>query len=78
MARGAADLFAARVAVATTGVLGDEPEEGLPPGTLMIGTMVDGDIQVLTCHLGGRDPEERRVYLGENFNFGLEASPLKQ
>jgi hypothetical protein len=25
----------------------------------MIGTMVDGDIQVLTCHLGGRDPEER-------------------
>jgi nicotinamide mononucleotide (NMN) deamidase PncC len=31
MARGAADLFAARVAVATTGVLGDEPEEDSHP-----------------------------------------------
>jgi len=59
MVRGAADLFGARVAVATTGVIGDDPEEGLPPGTLMIGTMVDGDIQVLTRHLGGRNPEER-------------------
>ena len=58
MVRGAADLFAARVAVATTGLLGDEPEERLPPGTLMIRTMVDGDIQVLTCHLSGRNPEE--------------------
>jgi nicotinamide-nucleotide amidase len=59
MVRGAADLFGAQVAVATTGVLGDDPEEGLPPGTLMIGTMVEGDIQVLTRHLGGHDPEER-------------------
>jgi lipopolysaccharide export system ATP-binding protein len=26
----------------------------------------------------GRDPEVKRVYLGENFNFGLETSPVKQ
>jgi PncC family amidohydrolase len=59
MVRGVTDLFGAGVAVATTGVLGDDPEEGLPPGTLMIGTMVDGEIQVVTRHLDGRDPEAR-------------------
>src|SRR5829696_5801247 len=49
---------AGRVSASLAGV-GGAPEEGLPPGTLMIGTMVDGDIQVLTRHLGGRNPEER-------------------
>ena len=34
-------------------------DTGLPPGTLMIGTMVDGDVQAVTRHLDGRDPEER-------------------
>jgi nicotinamide-nucleotide amidase len=59
MVRGAARLFGAQVAVATTGVLGDEPEEGLPPGTLMVGTMVDGDVRAITRVVCGRDPEER-------------------
>jgi len=59
MVQGAADLFGAQVAVATTGVLGDDSEEGLPPGSLMVGTMVEGDIQVLTRHVDGQDPEAR-------------------
>lgn len=42
MACGAARLFGSDVAVSTTGVAGDESEEGTPPGTVYIATFVDG------------------------------------
>jgi nicotinamide mononucleotide (NMN) deamidase PncC len=42
MASGAADLFGADVTVSTTGVAGDAEEDGTPPGTVYIGTYVDG------------------------------------
>ena len=42
MASGAAELFGADVTVSTTGVAGDAEEDGTPPGTVYIGTQVDG------------------------------------
>jgi nicotinamide mononucleotide (NMN) deamidase PncC len=59
MADGAARLLDADVVVATTGVLGDTPEEGVAPGTVMVATRVDGDIRVGTCHVDGDTPDER-------------------
>ncbi len=44
MAFGAATFFGVEVAVSTTGVFGDEPEDGVPPGTVFVGTFVDGDL----------------------------------
>jgi len=65
MARGAAHLFGAPVVIATTGVMGDDPEDGVPPGTLMVGTIVDGDLHVSTHHLRGHDPDDRcRIAVG--------------
>jgi nicotinamide-nucleotide amidase len=42
MALGVARALDAQVAVATTGVAGDESEGGLPPGTVYIATAIDG------------------------------------
>ena len=44
MALGAAEFFGSEVAVSTTGVVGDEPEDGVAPGTIFVGTFVDGDV----------------------------------
>jgi nicotinamide-nucleotide amidase len=57
MAEGAATLFGAEVTVATTGVAGDEEEEGTPPGTVYIATSVDGDVSALVHQFDG-SPEE--------------------
>jgi len=57
MARGAAKLFGADVTVATTGVAGDEEEEGTPPGTVYIATSVDHDVSVAVHQFDG-SPEE--------------------
>jgi nicotinamide-nucleotide amidase len=46
MAVGVARLLDADVTIATTGVAGDEPEEGVEPGTVFIVTYVDGDLHV--------------------------------
>jgi nicotinamide-nucleotide amidase len=59
MAVGVARLLEAEVAVATTGVMGEEPEEGVPPGTIMVATAVDGDVRASTHHLDSRDPGDR-------------------
>jgi nicotinamide-nucleotide amidase len=45
MAAGVARLLDADVTIATTGVAGDEPEDGVEPGTVFIATYVDGDVQ---------------------------------
>jgi nicotinamide-nucleotide amidase len=43
MASGVCGLLGADVGVATTGVAGDEPEEGIQPGTVFIGVSVKGE-----------------------------------
>jgi nicotinamide-nucleotide amidase len=57
MASGAARLFRAAVTVATTGVAGDETEEGTPPGTVYIGTFVDGAVSATEHHFDGAPQE---------------------
>jgi nicotinamide-nucleotide amidase len=57
MAVGAARLFGADVTVATTGVAGDETEEGTPPGTVYIATAVDGRVVASTYRFDGT-PEQ--------------------
>ena len=57
MAAGAAELFGADVVVSTTGVAGDRDEDGSPPGTVYIGTSVDGVVNSRIHHFGG-SPEE--------------------
>ena len=57
MARGAADLFDAPVAVATTGVAGPDPQEGLPPGTIVVAWTVDGSHGARTLRVPG-SPEQ--------------------
>ncbi len=57
MASGVAALLDARASVATTGVVGVEPEEGVPPGTVFIATYVDGEVDS-GCHRFDGDPEE--------------------
>ena len=46
MAAGVSRLLDADVTVATTGVIGDTPQEGVPPGTVVIATSVDGATRV--------------------------------
>lgn len=57
MAIGVCELLGADAAVATTGVVGSEPQDGVPPGTVFVATAVDGAVS------GGRhrfdgDPDE--------------------
>ena len=52
MALGAARFFETDVAVSTTGVVGDEPEDGVAPGTVFIATFVSGDVVTNTHRLG--------------------------
>jgi len=52
MALGAASFFDAAVAVSTTGVVGDEPEDGVAPGTVFIATFVSGDLVTRTHRFG--------------------------
>jgi nicotinamide-nucleotide amidase len=57
MARGAAKLLAADVAVAATGVGGPDPSEGKPAGTVFVAVTVDGQATVRELDLDG-DPED--------------------
>lgn len=57
MATGAARLLDADVAVSTTGVAGEESEEGTPPGTVFIATAVD-DAVAATEHRFDGSPEQ--------------------
>ena len=57
MATGAARLFGADVAVSTTGVAGDQSEEGTPPGTVYIATAV-GDRVAATEYRFDGAPEQ--------------------
>jgi nicotinamide-nucleotide amidase len=44
MARGACQLFDATVGLATTGLAGGEPEDGVAVGTVFIATCIDGHV----------------------------------
>lgn len=57
MAVAGARMLGASVAVATTGVAGPDPVEGVPPGTVVIATLVDGDARAATHRFPG-GPEE--------------------
>ncbi len=57
MAHGVARLLDAPVTVATTGVAGGEPKDGVPPGTVCIATAVHGTATVNVHHFDGT-PEE--------------------
>jgi nicotinamide-nucleotide amidase len=57
MARGVARLLDADVTVSTTGVAGDEAEEGTPPGTVYIATCVDGTVRSAVHRFEG-SPEQ--------------------
>jgi nicotinamide-nucleotide amidase len=57
LVRGARSLFGADVALATTGVFGDEPVDGVEPTTVVIATMVGDDVRVAQHDLPD-DPEE--------------------
>jgi nicotinamide-nucleotide amidase len=57
MAAGAARLFGASVAVATTGVAGDAPMDGVPPGTVFVGLSCDGEVSSFVHVLDG-EPED--------------------
>ena len=58
MVRGACRLFDVPAAVATSGVVGDEPEDGVAPGTVFIATAVDGVVNARRHRFDGA-PEER-------------------
>lgn len=57
MASGAARLFAADVAVSTTGLAGDEAKEGTPPRTVYIGTAVGERVNATEYRFSG-SPED--------------------
>jgi nicotinamide-nucleotide amidase len=57
MARGACELFGADVSVSTSGVAGETAEEGVRPGTVFVGTCIDGVTRSREHHFGG-EPQE--------------------
>ena len=61
MARGVAVLFGADVALATTGVAGPGPSEGVEPGTVFLGLWLDGQGEAVEVRLPG-DRERIRQY----------------
>lgn len=57
MAAGVAGLFDTHVALATTGVFGDEPVDGIAPTTVSISTLVGADVRT-TRHRLADDAEK--------------------
>jgi nicotinamide-nucleotide amidase len=57
MAVGAARVLGADVTVATTGVAGDEPQDGSPPGTVYIGVKVGPSVSSTTHYFDGSPTE---------------------
>jgi nicotinamide-nucleotide amidase len=53
MAVGVASLLSAQVTLATSGLVGGEPQDGVAPGTVFIATCVDGTVTSRTHHFDG-------------------------
>lgn len=66
MVRGIADLLGGEIAIATTGVLGEDPVDETPPATVMVATLVDDSVRTARLDLAdtadrGRDEAIGRV-----------------
>lgn len=57
MARGAARLLGADVAVATTGAGGPSEQDGQPPGTVFVAVVRAGEVTCREFHFEGEPPE---------------------
>jgi nicotinamide-nucleotide amidase len=57
MAAGVAELTGASATIGLTGAAGPDPLDGAEPGTVVVATYVDGDVEVTTHHLEG-EPED--------------------
>ena len=73
MARGASRLLGADAVVATTGVGGPEPEEGEPPGTVYVATLVRGHASGLRLDLPGDPPQVLRQTRAHALDVLLDA-----
>lgn len=56
MAQGVLRLLDADVSVATTGVAGQDPQDGVAPGTVFVATVVDGAVRTATYRFDGVGP----------------------
>jgi nicotinamide-nucleotide amidase len=61
MAAGVRERLDATVGVATTGVAGPDPQDGIPPGTVHIAVSLADDTIVRTIGLAGNRDEVRRL-----------------
>ena len=61
MAAGVRDRLGATVGVATTGVAGPDPQDGVPPGTVHIAVSLSDDTIVRTIALAGNRDEVRTL-----------------
>jgi nicotinamide-nucleotide amidase len=61
MAVGVRERLGATVGVATTGVAGPDPQDGIPPGTVHIAVSLADDTIVRTIGLAGNRDEVRRL-----------------
>jgi len=61
MAAGVRDRLGATVGVATTGVAGPDPQDGVPPGTVHIAVSLSDDTIVRTIALAGDRDEVRTL-----------------
>lgn len=59
MACGVRERLGADVGVATTGVAGPDPQDGLPPGTVYVAVASDRATRVRALHLAGDRPSVR-------------------
>ena len=57
MARGVGKLLGAEATLATTGVAGPEPIEGVQPGTVFVATVVGDECRSAELHFGGTPDE---------------------
>lgn len=83
MAKGAAERLGTDIALATTGVAGPGPEEGRPPGTVVVGWCIDGSTGAVTFDLAGapdtlvrRGARAALEQLGRELATGATAGPL--
>jgi nicotinamide-nucleotide amidase len=53
MASGVAALMAADAAVSITGAAGPDPHDGAPPGTVVVGVLLDGRVDARRYHFEG-------------------------
>lgn len=81
MARGAARLLDAEIAVALTGVGGPDEQDGQPPGTVWLGTVIEGREQARSFHFPGDPGQVCRLACSaalEHLVRGLGATPASR